>query len=148
MSRMSPELERLAALSQRVGKGPRSERRRVVRRAALGVVSVVVEVRGRPGTVSGTLRDLSRSGVGLNLPAELAVGDRFEFRAVVGMRLLRAECQVANCRPADGGMYVIGAQMVKADRLAGCADAGEEGLDRERVEEVERKLEAVVSAED
>lgn len=144
-NRMSPELERLAALSQRVRTG--AERRRATRRAAMAKVSVVVEVRGKPGALSGTLRDLSRGGVGLNLPVKLQFGDQFEFRAVVGMRLLRAECRVMNCRQGDKGVYVIGAEMVAAERLAGCGDAGSDEVDREHLEGVERRLEDLVSAE-
>ena len=59
----------------------------------------------------------------------------------LGSRLLRAECRVANCRTGDAGMYVVGAEMVAAERLAGCGDGGSDGVDRARVDEVTEEIE-------
>lgn len=123
---------------------PAVERRRWPRTPARGVISVTVEVWGHPGSLSGTLRDLSRGGVGLNMPTAIEVGVGMEFRAVVGMRLLRAQCRVANCRPIEDGIYVVGAEMVSAERLAGCEETPTAGVDHRQVADVKDRLVEVV----
>ena len=105
---------------------------------------MTVEVWGLPGSLSGTLRDLSRGGVGLNMPTAIEVGVGMEFRAVVGMRLLRAQCRVANCRPTDDGFYVVGAEMVSAERLAGGEEPPTTGVDHRQVADVKERLVEIV----
>jgi hypothetical protein len=66
--------------------------------------------------ITGTLRDISRSGVvGLTLPVALPPRLPFVFRSTtLGAESVRADCRVANSRPLGNGRYVVGARIVPA----------------------------------
>ena len=56
------------------------------------------------GLLAGTVLDISRSGVGIRVPALLALGS--SLRVEVGN--IVADCEVRNCRPNNEGSFDVG----------------------------------------
>ncbi|HZZ41331.1 MAG TPA: PilZ domain-containing protein [Tepidisphaeraceae bacterium] len=112
------DLEQLSALAgQFADEEPASDRRRHPRTAAPNKIPAVIELIDRRQTLRGFIRDLSRGGIGLNVPVALALGTRFTLRATIANRDFRATCSVANCRLAEEpGRYIVGAELIQADR--------------------------------
>ena len=92
------------------------DRRRHPRVAVQGQVPTTLR-RAAGETIEVSMRDLSRSGVGLFAPVPMEPGERVELVCESpGRPVLRAMCRVAACRTDEEGRHMVGLEFVEIAR--------------------------------
>jgi hypothetical protein len=125
---MALEHESFEALAARLyangGSIPGDERRRHQRTPVKGnIVATIMRAPAGPGDVrvvpiTASVRDLSRSGIGLSCPRGLRRGEEFDLLVNLGNGVMRFTCRSCRCRLDDDNRYFIGALFLKIERAA------------------------------
>ena len=112
----STEFNDLNALYEQLDAqtSPAAERRQHPRTFAKGHVPASVEVPGSAPVIV-SIRDLSRSGVGIFSPHAIKLQAQVVVSFRLGARPVRATCKVVNCREHEG-RFVVGMAFVEVKR--------------------------------
>lgn len=111
------DLQQLAALySQLEASGMSAERRQHPRTQIAGHMPASLTRDGAP-LLSVSVRDLSRSGVGLYSPTAIPANSRVTLQFVMASKPVRATCRIASCRADGKGRYILGLQFLQVTRL-------------------------------
>lgn len=88
-----------------------SDRRRSLRKPHIAEAWIVSPTATRPEEkIEVTSMNLSRHGVGFELPNPLAQASFYVMEIAVGEQRLLSEVRIISCRKLEGGTYEVGAE--------------------------------------